>query len=106
MDASPLPVLVRWTDAAGPTDIGAPRLPVAMPRVDVAATTAEAAREHAAGIWPGRDLLVLHADTVLDSNAWRRLSAAWHDGDWDALSPLLAAPGDAAAADAAAWTRA
>src|SRR5688572_16448515 len=109
MDASPLPVLVHWADAdadaGSPADGGTAHVPGGLPRVDVVASSADDALRRAAAKWPGRDLLLLHTGTTLGSDAWRRLMAAWHDGDWDVLSPCFAAPDVAATADAVAWTR-
>src|SRR5690349_2516217 len=98
MDASPLPVVSRWTDVSDREACGG-----AMPELSgiegVAPTAGEALRR-AAAAWPGRDVLVLHADVRLPPDGWRRLAAAWRDGDWDVLSPatLTIAAGDAHAA--------
>ncbi len=112
MDASPLPVLTRWTEHASDGETPPRNLPDAMPRVAGLARSPGEALRRAADAWPGRDVLLMHADARLPPDGWRRLSAAWRDGDWDVLSPAAAAidaqadEQAATTADAIAWTHA
>src|SRR5688572_19652376 len=105
MDASPSPVLSRWTDVAGSADVPSRHLPGAMPRIDGLAASPAEALARAAAQWPGCDVLLMHADAGLPVDGWRRLYAAWRDGDWDVLSPAIAGTDDTDA-DARAWTQA
>ncbi len=109
MDAHALPVLSRWTRDEGRAAAPAGGVPAGLATVDGFAGSATEALARAAERFPGRDVLVMHADAVLPAFGWDRLQAAWHDGAWDVLSPLdrgwaLAWP-DGGDADAIAWTR-
>jgi hypothetical protein len=87
MDALPLPVLSRWTEHDGLGDTAPRHLPGAMPQVPGLAGSPEEALLRAASTHPDRDVLLVHVDTQLPADGWRRLSAAWRDSDWDVLSP-------------------
>src|SRR5688572_26339027 len=67
MDASPLPVLSRWSAAAAGAARGAP----ALTAIDGIAPTADEALRRATAAWPGRDVLVLHAQAMLPPDGWR-----------------------------------
>ena len=101
MDATPLPVLSRWTDAEAVPAAAALHPMPELARVEHVAASPEAALAAAVAQWPGRDVLVMHADARLPAEGWRRLAAAWRDGDWDVLSPAVVDDaGDPALADA------
>lgn len=105
MDALPLPVLSVWAVDGDPS----PPLPGLSERVPGCARTPEEALARARELHPGRDVLLLRADAQAPADLWRRLEAAWHEGDWDVLSvidgrwPVFPAGVGAGARDALAW---
>ncbi|GAB2670531.1 hypothetical protein GCM10027193_25710 [Arenimonas aestuarii] len=64
MDATSRPVTCRWADSP-------------------AEALQRARAEH-----PGRDVLLLREGVEPEASALERLHAAWHEADWDVLSPL------------------
>ena len=105
MDALPLPVLSVWTVDGDPLR----PLPGLADRVPGCARSPEEALARARDQHPGRDVLLLRADAQVPTDLWRRLEAAWREGDWDVLSaldgrwPVFPGGLDAAARDALAW---
>lgn len=99
MDAPPLPVISVWAERPAPT--GAGDWP-GWPRVDGLAATPCEALAKARGQFPGRDVLLLHAEAWLPADAGARLRAALADSEWDVVSAVDAGWGlfDAALPDA------
>lgn len=101
------PVLSLWS---APPGIATGRFPGQLERVDGVASTASLALDRARAAYPGRDVLVCHADACWPHDGWQRLWSAWQAlPSATVLSPLdaglLPPPDDldAAAMDAACW---
>lgn len=105
MDALSLPVLSVWAVDGDPSL----SLSGLSERVPGCARSPEEALARARELHPGRDVLLLRADAQAPADLWRRLCAAWREGEWDVLSvvdgrwPVFPAGLGAGARDALAW---
>ncbi len=87
MPAPSLPVLSLWA-AAADAPAAEPSMALDLPKVPGCASTPRQALDNARDQFPGRDVLVLHANAELPADALHRLQAALAGGEWDVVFPV------------------